>query len=162
MAQWSDDNKIEELKSAASEKDIPGRTSMNKAELIDALNANDAANSGASSSGGDGMAQNAVGAMQQGTGPDAATGLNATLQADAKLNEPDDTVKSRAGATISDHQMMAAQSTPVAAVPFEVYKQNQYSQAMAEAASLEMDKTVAGGRYRDANGNLVDANGERI
>jgi hypothetical protein len=54
------------------------------------------------------------------------------------------------------------QATSVTNVPFEVYKSNEYSAAQAEAARLAMDKTIPGGKYVNAAGQTVDANGEPL
>lgn len=55
-------------------------------------------------------------------------------------------------------QAEAASPAEVIAKPFEVYRAEQYAQALAEAKELAMDTAPAGGRYI-VDGQVVDANG---
>lgn len=47
-------------------------------------------------------------------------------------------------------------------LPYEVYRAQQAQKAVEEAASTPIDQTVAGGRYLNADGTAVDANGKPI
>lgn len=48
------------------------------------------------------------------------------------------------------------------AVPYEVYKRQEYQGVMEEAAKSNLDVAPAGGRYEAADGAIVDANGKPV
>jgi len=54
-----------------------------------------------------------------------------------------------------------SQRMQVRDVPYDIYRAQMQNEAMEEAARLEMDKTVPGGRYLIGD-VLVDANGEPV